>query len=311
MKFRGLPIVAMGVTLLPSNASGFVQNSEGCFRVPTFLTMGYDYSSAQPFGDNAPNHQPGGGYRYTPSPEREYLGSSIDRDAMDRLSPSYRPSGQFGAQQSEASAGMPNYYGYSPCQPMGDNAAALASNYAHVAPSWEYQGSARERHVGSIADASRMLGGSAGGAALPPPAGTQSTAFGGSQGRVDSMAGASRMLGSSPGGTALSPSAQSSQFGGSSSGSAFGSSATMGTAGAAGGMGAGSSSGSSSPFGGGGTSTGMGGSTQSSPFGGGGPSAGGSTQSSPFGGGGPSMGGSTQSSPFGGGGPSTSTWPPS
>ena len=310
MKLRGLPIVATGSTLLLGNASGFMpQNSENHVRRVTFL-MGYDYSSAEPMGDNAP--QPGGGYRYSPSPEREYLGSSIDRDAIDRLSPSYGPSGQFGAQQSRTGAGMPNYYGYSPCQPMGDNAAALARNYAHSAPSWEYQGSAREGHVGSIADASRMLGGSAGGAPLPPSAGSLSTAFGGGQGRVDSMGDASRMLGGSPGGTAFSPSAQSSQFGGSSSGSAFGSSATMGTPGAAGGMGAGSSLGSSSPFGGGGPS--MGGSTQSSPFGGGGPSMGGSTQSSPFGGGGPSAAAST---PFGSTGmgsgspPSTPSWPPS
>ena len=295
MKLRGFSIVATGSTLLLGNASGFMpQNSieNHVRRASTFL-HGYDYRS-QPFGDNAPNHQPGGGYRYSPAPEREYLGSSIDRDAIDRLSPSYGPSDQFGAQQSGVSTGMPNYYGYSPCQPMGDNAAALARNYAHSAPSWEYQGSAREGHVGSIADASRMLGGSAGGAALPPSAGSLSTAFGGSSGRVDSMGDASRMLGGSPGGTAFSPSAQSSQFGGSSSGSAFGSSATMGTPGAAGGMGAGSSSGSSSPFGGGGPS--MGGSTQSSPFGGSGQSMGGSTQSSPFGGGGPSAAGG---SPFG------------
>ena len=164
-------------------AAGFAQQQNshpGCHhqnRISTSL-FGYSYSSAQPFGDNAPNHQPGGGYRYSPSPEWEYLGSAIDRDAIDRLRPNNAPMPS--AQQQQQSMSKSASYGYTPTTQIGDNAAALARNYAHVAPSWEYQGPARDRQVGSVAEASRMLGmggssvAATGAGALPPSAGFSS-----------------------------------------------------------------------------------------------------------------------------------------
>ena len=122
------------------------------------------------------------------------------RNTVDRLSSSSTnmPPEQPAHQQSGASAWMPK-------------------PAAHIALSWGYEGSAKESHV---VMASRMLGGSAGGgvsAAYPPPArttgSTQSTTLGG--------------------GTSTAGSTQSSQFR-STGGSAFGSSTTTGTPGAAG-----------------------------------------------------------------------------
>lgn len=267
MKLLLSTVVAVWTALSLGGAYGFVQqNSE--VRIPTLL--GYLYSSSMPFGDNAPNHQPGGGYRYSPSPEWEYLGSSIDRDAINRLRPNNvpMPSGTQAAPQNGIGAGMPKpafTYGYTPCSPIGDNAAALARNFAHVAPSWEYQGPARNGQVSSIAEASRMLGDSSAGAALLPSTGRNnpSTQFGGG----------------ALGGALRASSTQSTTFG-SGSGGGFGSSTTTGTPGSAGSM------------------SSIAGATQSSPFGssGGGSSFGSTPPAGTPGSTGGGMGGSTSSS---------------